>query len=263
MRTLIHDFWVFLYCILPRRLSHHHDLYYDGLQAFRKQIAWSEPIRIKDIRLVQRALGQGAINDIMVLVVTRCIKDYLEQQNLRKDKHVCLLIPMSQRSRDDCSFQNIVSATWGWFSMEEISTKTLFRQVWREMLAIKASKMPSLMYEWFAQRVLARVPGLVNLMNRSVDRLADIPHAVFTNLPGPTRPVVFGGQAISDFRVLPPQSGKGCLAIGLVSYNGKINISVLADEHPKYPRLAASICEQFAPEFELLVREACMDLTRH
>lgn len=123
--------------------------------------------------------------------------------------------------------------------------------------------MPRLLYEWFLQRVLVRVPGLVNLFQGSiVNRLADIPHAVFTNLPGPTHPVEFGGQRIADFRVLPPQSGKGSLAIGLVSYNGRINISVLADDHPRYPRLATSICQHFASEFELLVREASMDLTR-
>ncbi|KAI9488743.1 wax ester synthase-like acyl-CoA acyltransferase domain-containing protein [Zychaea mexicana] len=259
--TLLHDLWVILLCILPARLSHHRDLFYTGLQSYKKQVAWSDTIRLKDIRAVRRVLG-GTVNDVMVLVVTRCIKGYLEENGVRHDDFVRLFVPISQRDMDDQSFQNVVSGIWGWFSMKDLDTKELLAQVRAEMQAVKVSRIPSLMYSIFVQGILDNFPGLLTGMLPMVNRAANIPHGVFTNLPGPTDPVEFGGKTISDVYVLPPQNGKGGIAIGLVSHCDKVNITVMADAHPKYPHVARSICNRFAPEFHLLLREANMKATR-
>ena len=99
--TLWHDLWVGLICILPARLSSdRRDLFYTGLQSYKKQVAWSDTIRLKDVRTVRRAL-KGTVNDVMVLVVTRCIKHYLEEIGLRHDDFVRLFVPINQRDNMD------------------------------------------------------------------------------------------------------------------------------------------------------------------
>ncbi|KAI8149024.1 wax ester synthase-like acyl-CoA acyltransferase domain-containing protein [Fennellomyces sp. T-0311] len=259
--TLMHDLWVSLLCFLPARLSHHADFFYNGLQSYKKEVGWSDTIRLKDVRAVRRALG-GTVNDIMVLVITRCIKGYLEEIGLRDDDFVRLFVPISQRDVDDQSFQNVVSGTWGWFSMKDLDTSELLAQVRSEMLAVKTSQVPRFMYQFFVQTLLDYFPGLLIPFMPTVNRFANIPHGVFTNMVGPTQPVEFGGKAISRIYVLPPQSGKGSLAIGLVSYCDQVNIAVLTDAHPRYPHVAESICKRFAPEFNLLMREVNMKTTR-
>lgn len=62
--------------------------------------------------------------------------------------------------------------------------------------------------------------------------------------------------------MIPPQLGKGSLAIGLSCFQGNVSIAVLADHHPRYPRLSHSICERFPSEFQLLMRQVSMTASR-
>ncbi|KAI9275522.1 wax ester synthase-like acyl-CoA acyltransferase domain-containing protein [Phascolomyces articulosus] len=260
--VLWHDLWVILLCILPERLSsHRRDIFYTGLQSFQKQVAWSDTIRLKDVRTVRRAL-RSTVNDIMVLVVTRCIKNYLEEVGMRHDDFVRLFVPISQRDMDDQSFQNVISGIWGWFSMKDLSTHELLAQVRAEMQAVKISRIPRFMYKIAVQGILEHFPGVLTAMLPTVNRMVNIPHGVFTNLPGPAELVEFGGKPIQSIYVLPPQNGKGSLAIGLVSYCDQVNITVMADSHPNYPHIAQGICSRFAPEFNFLLREVNMNTSR-
>ncbi|KAG2217677.1 hypothetical protein INT45_008328 [Circinella minor] len=261
--TLWHDLWVSFLCILPARLSSdRRDFFYTGLQSYKKQVAWSDTIRLKDVRIVRRAL-KGTVNDVMVLVVTRCIKHYLEEIGMRHDDFVRLFVPINQRDNmDDRSFKNVISGIWGWFSMKDLETSDLLAQVRAEMQAVKSSHIPRLMYKNAVEGILKYFPGFLTAFLPTVNRLVNIPHGVFTNLPGPTEPIEFGGKRIRNIHVLPPQNGKGSLAIGLISYCDQVNITVMADDHSKYPDVAKSICSQFAPEFNLLLREVNMKTTR-
>lgn len=142
--------------------------------------------------------------------------------------------------------------------MQDMDTQSLLEQIRTEMQAIKLSRVPRLMYEFGTRFLLAYAPCLLPL--GVIERMANLPHAVFTNVPGPQEAILWGGQVIKDYSILPPQSGKGCLAIGLISYCGGLRISVMADATP--PGVARSVCDRFLPEFEFLLREAGMALTR-
>lgn len=97
---LLHDAWLCIYAVLaivspePKR-----DLWYSGLQDHRKQVAWSETIRLKDVKTVRRAWG-GTVNDIMTLVLVRCIKGALVEHGHCHDKYLRFPVPISQRSND-------------------------------------------------------------------------------------------------------------------------------------------------------------------
>ena len=160
------------------------------------------------------------------------------------------------------SFKNSVSGVWGWFAMKDFETSDLLAQVRGEMQAVKASCVPRLMYKITVEKILDHFPGFLTAFLPTVNRLVNVPHGVFTNLPGPTEPIEFAGKPIRNIHVLPPQNGKGSLAIGLISYCDQVNITVMTDDHSKYPYIAQRICGQFAPEFNLLLREVNMKASR-
>ncbi|KAI9027226.1 wax ester synthase-like acyl-CoA acyltransferase domain-containing protein [Phycomyces nitens] len=253
---LEHDIRMTLICILP---IHRHDLYYSGTQKSQKEISWSDSISIDDVRIVREAF-HGTLNDMMLVVVTRSIKSYIESVSTRKDNYARILIPLSLRKPDDWSTRNVVSGAWGWFSMKDLDTKSMVKQVQREMSAIKASYLPQVYYQ-FVQNVMGLIPGIMPPMP-VVNIYADIPHAVFTNVPGPTTPITFGGQEVEEFRLCAPLSGKGGIGIGLASYCGRLTITAQSDCNPDYPHIAEGVCKRFVKEFDLLLAEAKDELAR-
>lgn len=57
-------------------------------------------ILIKDIKIVKEVFG-GTLNDIMVSVITRSMKNYLESIGKRNDDYFHLIIPVSLRQPND------------------------------------------------------------------------------------------------------------------------------------------------------------------
>lgn len=95
--VIVHDLYCVLLCLLPVTRK---DLYYKGLQSHEKEMAWSEDVSIKDIKIVREAFG-GTLNDVMLLVITRCLKNYLESIGKRNDNYISFIIPMSLREPSD------------------------------------------------------------------------------------------------------------------------------------------------------------------
>jgi diacylglycerol O-acyltransferase len=158
------------------------------------------------------------------------------------------------------SLQNAVSGAWGFFSMKDLDTKSLLKQVKTEMLAIKSSYAPRVLYEYF-KTLSGYIPGISPPL-AVYNHFCDIPHGVFTNVPGPTLPISFAGEQIQEYRTFSPQCGKGSISITLITYCGKVSIGAIADLHRKYPRLAEGVCERFTKEFGLILEEAKMELSK-
>lgn len=93
----IHDLYCIMLCVLPVTRK---DLYYKGLQSHEKEMAWSDDVSIKDIKTVREAFG-GTLNDVMLLVITRCLKSYLESIGKRNDNYISFIIPVSLREPSD------------------------------------------------------------------------------------------------------------------------------------------------------------------
>lgn len=158
------------------------------------------------------------------------------------------------------SCHNVVSGSWGFFSMKDLNTKDLINQAQTEMKAVKTSFMVRFLYD-LVQLVWGNIPGLSPPLC-VYNHICNISHGVFTNIPGPTKSISFAGQQILEYRTFPPQSGKGSIGIALVSYDGNVSIGIIADIHRKYPRLADNICARFASEFKFMLDEARMESSK-
>jgi hypothetical protein len=132
--------------------------------------------------------------------------------------------------------------------MKDLSTKDLTSQVKKEMMTIKASHSPRLIFQIW-ENVLGKIPG-VSPPLWVYDHFCDIAL------------ISFAGEEIQEYRCFPPQVGKGTLGIGLISYCGKVSIGCLSDKHHAYPELASSICERFVEEFEIILEESKMVLSK-
>ncbi|KAJ2962477.1 hypothetical protein NQZ79_g2421 [Umbelopsis isabellina] len=228
------------------------DFLYPGPHVFTKSIAWSDDVSMDDIAVVRKAFP-GTLNDVMCAVITRSVKTYLDEcPNKRQDKELWLLIPKSLRAPDDRRFQNVVSGSYAYFPMEDMSTRSLIKSIHQQMNLFKLDFIPYLLY--FLANIFLLIPGILPswLLAYQVQKI----HGVFTNVPGPRKPIHFAGQEIKDYRVMPPQNSKGGIGMGLVSYGDKVALAILGDEADAYPGAINAICQNFKPTFDKMLLEA-------
>lgn len=95
--TLYHDLYSIILSVLPVSRK---DFIYPELQSHEKEMAWSDDILLQDINSVRKVFG-GTLNDVMLSVVTRCVKNYLESIGDRHDNYVSFIIPVSLRKPND------------------------------------------------------------------------------------------------------------------------------------------------------------------
>lgn len=76
------------------------------------------------------------------------------------------------------------------------------------------------------------------------------------------KPIIFTGQRVERFIAIPPQPGPGGLGIGILSYDGKVSISILSHEMPKYPNISKRISQLFINEWEKILQDAKLELEK-
>ncbi|KAH8079407.1 wax ester synthase-like acyl-CoA acyltransferase domain-containing protein [Cristinia sonorae] len=82
---------------------------------------------------------------------------------------------------------------------------------------------------------------------------------LLTNVPGPAKKrVTLEGVEVLTWTALPPQSGKGTVGMGIISYANGLCISIAADRvpSPEGEGVARRICERFERRFEEYVAVA-------
>lgn len=250
-------------CLLPvqlllpssllRRLTHKRELYYDQDQTCHKLIAWTEDLAMDDVQQIQRGTG-CTVNDVMLMIFGRSVGRYLEQQGLPSSHQLRVVIPLSFRMPTDWSMKNVVTGNMVKLDTGPSTTASLLHSIHHRMMCVKRSVMPFAIYHVVVQTLLRYFPFLMMPL-WCQHWYTDLPHAVFTNISGPTEPTCFGGQEMTRFHVLPPQAGKGSISVGLVSYCDKLNVSMLTDDSPAYPDLANQLCKIFVAEFNAALEE--------
>jgi hypothetical protein len=128
----------------------------------------------------------------------------------------------------------------------------------RALDSLKKSPEPMMGYYFYS--VLLRYPFLVNkpLVNSYLDKI----HAVLTNVPGPLNPITFAGRRILKYVPVIPQPGPdGGLGLGILSYAGKVVVSVQTQHHlhsgdQHLPGGPKALTEASTREFQELLKEA-------
>lgn len=54
--------------------------------------------------------------------------------------------------------------------------------------------------------------------------------AILTNIPGPPESAELAGSTILRWTALPPQGAKGTVAVGIITYNGSVSVTIAVDK---------------------------------
>ncbi|CAJ0768716.1 10663_t:CDS:2 [Entrophospora sp. SA101] len=194
---------------------------------------WSNEIPFSEISIARKAYGVS-FNDVMVAIVTRAVRSYLielKQQEPLESEFVYFM-PISMRTSTDFECNNVASGNIAFSPLSDnLSTKSLMEKVNLETSRIKRNWYPILMYLAFEYVIPA------GLLNRTLlHNLTKCYHAVVTNVPGPIKPITFAGQQVKRFIGMPPQASPGGLAIGVISYDSKVSVSIMTHKVEKYPK---------------------------
>eukprot|EP01102_Stenamoeba_stenopodia_P002952 TRINITY_DN12889_c0_g1_i1.p1 TRINITY_DN12889_c0_g1~~TRINITY_DN12889_c0_g1_i1.p1 ORF type:complete len:566 (-),score=106.80 TRINITY_DN12889_c0_g1_i1:37-1734(-) len=189
----------------------------------KKEVAWSKEISLDDVKLVKNVLG-GTVNDVLVTALHSAICDVLTSTgNKNIDSELLYAIPVSLRHPSDWSLTNKAATAYLFLPTKTSSNTITNLSICKSRLdKVKKSLEPLIGY-WLYSGIL-RYPWLIS--RGLVDWYLKKIHAVLTNVPGPLHPISFAGQEIVSYKPIIPQPGPGGLGLGILSYAGKVVVSV-------------------------------------
>jgi WS/DGAT/MGAT family acyltransferase len=97
----------------------------------------------------------------------------------------------------------------------------------RHMDVLKNSPEPFLVYQILS--IIGTLPG--DVAKQVTSWFATKASAVLTNVPGPRQQIYFAGKPLRTLMFWVPQSGNIGIGISIISYNGKVNLGIMVDEH--------------------------------
>ncbi len=190
-----------------------------------KRVAWSEPLKLPEVKAVSRALG-CTINDMLLSCVAGSLRRYLaEAGDKTEGVEVRALVPIDLRQPGDLELGN----RFGIIAVElpvgiEHPLERLMT-VRQRMLALKTSYEPATTLGLFA--ALGYLPKIVQdqLFNLLLSRAT----AVMTNVPGPTEYLSIAGSVLKQSLFWVPETGDLGMGVSILSYAGKVQFGLITD----------------------------------
>jgi hypothetical protein len=240
---------------------------YSGDRVPQRLYCHSDGIPMADIKMVRDAFSDAGLNltlnDVACAVLSRALRmaaERTEPKGKVQDKRIAVFVPISKRPAGNWEMSNFTTGAIAWFAFNDpakVPFKQQLAQVHREMNRIKRSHWPNIWYKLFGQVSKRRALFVPNYpIGRQFFEATYREYHVATNLPGPSKPVMFGEHEAFAYHVLPPSSpGKSSLAIGMISYANDFSLAVSCDGSAelKQRKLAPVICSAFQDAAQELV----------
>jgi diacylglycerol O-acyltransferase / wax synthase len=192
----------------------------------QKRVAWTKPLRLKEVKAASHALG-CSINDILLSCVAGALRGYLEARGDETDGvEVRSLVPINLRPPGE---EDQLGNKFGIIAVElpvgiENALERLY-EVRRRMLALKNSYEPPVTLGLF--NALGYAPKVVQ--DQLFDMLLQRATAVMTNVPGPAEPISIAGSRVKQVMFWVPQSGDIGMGVSILSYAGKVQFGLITD----------------------------------
>ena len=219
-----------------------------------KRAAWSEPLRLTEVKAVAGVLG-CSINDILLSCVAGALGAYLDGKgDVTEGVEVRALVPINLRPPEaELELGNrfgIIAVELPVGIRHPIERLRIVRQ---RMLELKASYEPPVTLGLFG--ALGYAPKLVQ--DQLFDLLLSRATAVMTNVPGPSEPLRIAGSPLRQVLFWVPQSGDIGMGVSILSYAGKVQFGLITDA-ALVPDPEA-IVSRFAGEFERYLYHVLLD----
>jgi len=214
-----------------------------------KRVAWAEPLDLREVKTVGKALG-GSVNDVLLAAVAGALRDYLVEQGdpIPENLQVRAVIPVNLRPLEKAArLGNFFGLVFLALPVGIANPLERVYEVRRRMNELKESYQPIL-----ALGLLGAVGMGPNLLQQPLlDLLSNKASAVMTNVPGPREAIYLGGSRLSEMMFWVPQSGQIGMGVSILSYNDRVHFGLVVDR--KLVTDPEAIIGRFAGEFEKLL----------
>ncbi|MFI5454175.1 MAG: wax ester/triacylglycerol synthase family O-acyltransferase [Isosphaerales bacterium] len=221
---------------------------FNGPLGVSKQVAWSDPIPLGEIRAIARLFG-GSVNAVLLSAATGALRRYLQRRGEPvSDVILHASVPVNLRhggSADELGNRfglNLLALPID--RDDPVERVTVLRQRLKDLKeSAEADVVLSLMNLYGIAPEAIGSP-LIDLVRKNVT-------AVVSAVPGPPKAIEFAGKRIDRMIFWVPQSGRLGLGLSLLTYRGSVSLGVVTDAglvpDPE------SIVQAFRDELERLI----------
>lgn len=220
-----------------------------------KSIAWSSALSLADVKVVKDAFGV-TVNDVLVAALTGALRRHIIERGEVVPYDVFCPIPVTLRKtvKDVESLQNNVAGVWHFLPTGIEDPVARLHEIHKRMEERKKNKI-YIAFTVFNMEFWGRCPqsvatGVVNhYWGKSL--------AIITNVPGPQSTLYLGGAKITDIQIFGLQACYGGMAISIITYDGKVSISIVADRNenaidtPARQLCDTKVLTQFEQDFKV------------
>lgn len=218
-----------------------------GEPGVRKRVAWSDSLKLDEVKAVGKALG-GSVNDVLLSCVAGAIGAYLRGKGDRvAGQEIRAMVPVNLRPLDKAyQLGNRFGLVPLLLPIGIDNPVERLYAVRARMQELKGSFQPLMAFG------LLSVAGLFikSVQNALLNLFARKATAVMTNVPGPAQPLKFCGSTVEQVMFWVPQSGDIGMGVSVLTYAGRVQFGLITDA-----RLCPdpeAIIAQFEPEFDKL-----------
>ena len=198
-----------------------------GPLGVRKCVAWSNPIPLKNIKIVSKAVD-ATINDVLTSTVAGALRRYLIARGDKVKKiELRAAIPVNIRKMGtEFELGNKFSLVFLALPIYIGDPVLRLKEVKKRMDHLKQSQ------DAFVAFMVLSALGIssANVAKTASNFFANKASTVMTNVPGPQEPLYFAGNRIENFIGWVPRTGRVGMGISVFSYSGNVVIGLVTDE---------------------------------
>ena len=199
---------------------------FKGPLGIDKRAAWSQPLRLADVKAVSQVMG-GTINDVLLTAVAGGLRNYLLQRGEPVDDlSFHAVIPVNLRPLDEpLSLGNKFGLVFLSLPIGIADPLERMEALKAHMDALKGS--PEALAIYGLLNVVGMAP--VEVENLLVTIFGTKATGVMTNVPGPREQLYLAGSPLREVMFWVPQSGRLGLGVSIISYNGQVLVGIATD----------------------------------
>jgi WS/DGAT/MGAT family acyltransferase len=192
-----------------------------------KRVAWTRPLDLRVVKKARHHTG-ATVNDVLMASVSSAFSRYLEAHGEAAPSRYLVSMPMNMRSLGKASrCENHFAPVPLELPAGPGSRAQRILEVKARMDQVKCSMVPLVIYN--LQRAL--VTFLPQPASRAlIDFLANKCTAVVSNIKGPVRDLTLEGRRVRSMLFWVPQRARIGIGISILSFSGKVQVGVMADE---------------------------------
>jgi diacylglycerol O-acyltransferase len=197
-----------------------------GDPGISRRVAWTEPMRLKDIKRVGYR-HDATVNDVVLAAVSGGLRHYLQERG-GPVTEIQAMVPFNLRPLDRPVPRDLGNRFGLVMLPLPVGTSGSYRRlraVHQRMTEIKLGREGPVSFGLLSLAGLAPEA----LERRIVNLFSGKGTAVMTNVIGPDRPVYMAGTQVRAVHFWAPTSGHIGMSVSIFSYRGEVTVGLMVD----------------------------------